>query len=304
MARILFYCQDGWAFGNVHNELRKHLWPEHDCDMMCWTQAYNQSTFRYLNQKYDYFWSTPEACVHLHRNAGVPYEKLIALVHSDWDIVNGVEVAGDPSEFAKFRGYAVINPKLRAVSVAMSIPRVPDILPIGVSTKNYAREMSPRVTRLGYFAKYSRVQGPANLEIKRGHLARQVAVETGLEFVAPQLIEEVHYLGSDQLYREIDILIFCSLTEGLPTTALEAVAAGIPVLGTDVGIFSELAKTGAGGILPFEESAFVAEAVEVITALRDNPELYARMHAAALETSKHYDWSALKPVWLEFLHTL
>jgi glycosyltransferase involved in cell wall biosynthesis len=66
----------------------------------------------------------------------------------------------------------------------------------------------------------------------------------------------VRYHGSvkdraviDQFYAEADYLVAPSYAEGMPTVILEAFAAGIPVIATDVGANSDMVQTGNTGFL-------------------------------------------------------
>lgn len=311
MRRILFFIDSEWAFGNIHNSLRKCLYPEYDCDVLCWSKSYTAETFKYLNDKYDLFWSTPAGAFALHQRYGVPNEKLVGLAHHDFDISSPVEQSrannnnyiGSPKQFADIRGFAVVGKKLLTTSLAYGISRLPAVLPMGVHTRDYVRPMSPDIKRIGYFGRAERFDH-RDFDSKRGKLAIEVAKLTGLELFAPQFTQDVHYLATSQMYRDIDLLMFCSLQEGQPCTAYEALAAGVPVLGTAAGVFDELAQYGGGGVLPYDEREFVAQAVEVIEALKADHSLYAKMHAAALSTSRMFDWAVLKPVWLEYLSSL
>lgn len=307
MARILFFFSNQWAFGRIHNDLIKVLYPEHHCDIFCWTNQLTASDVEYLNQKYDIVMTTLEGAHSLHTNFGVPYNKCVCVVHSYWDILTVLTSGAlKPADFNRFLGYATICPLLANISFAYGIPRVPGILPIGAFTENYVKTPSPTLSKMGYFGKYERrlndhAEPNANTDIKRGYLADEVARQSGVELVRQ---EKVHFLWSEGLYKSVDLVIFCSLTEGLPTIAVEAFAAGIPVLGTDTGIFAQMVAGGGGGVLPLAEDKFVTEAVEVIQALKENPALYQRVCAAALEEGKKHDWAVLKPIWLDYLQSL
>lgn len=308
MKRILFFFNNSWAFGKIHNELIKVLWPEYYCDIYCWTNNLGQLDAEYMLRKYDAIVTTPEGAFVMHTSYGVPYDRCICTVHSYWDILTALTPGRlTTADFDRFLGYAVICPFLAGVSFSYGIMRVPAILPIGVFTENYPANTAQRLEKIGYFGRFSRKQNDhadetsASTDIKRGYLAEQVAEAAGVELVKQ---EGVHFLWSEGLYSSANLVIFCSLIEGLPTPAIESFAAGVPVLGTDTGIFGELAKSGGGGILPFEPDKFVSEAVEVISALKESPALYQRMSAAALQESKKYDWAVLKPTWLECLSVI
>ena len=57
------------------------------------------------------------------------------------------------------------------------------------------------------------------------------------------IAERVEFTGRvdvKQIYPRIDVLVLTSISEGLPLVILEAAAAGIPVVSTDVGACREL----------------------------------------------------------------
>jgi len=300
MKKLLFYIYSGWVFGKIHYDLARVLYPEYLCDIRCWTTPITAKETPLLSEKYDLFVTTPEGGQNLIRHGFAP-DKIIVVAHSDWDIFYPVESKMcDVTGYNVFRKYGVICPLLRHISFTYNIARVPDVIPIGLFCENYARPASTELKTLGYFGKYSRSHRDNQTDIKRGYLAKQVAQATGLTLYRE---DSVHFTATEGLYKRADLVMFCSLIEGNPYVALESFAAGVPVLGTGTGIFSELAKTGGGGVLPFEEKAFVTEAVEVIKALQENWDLYSLMRAAALEAVKAYDWSNLRAAWLEFLST-
>lgn len=62
---------------------------------------------------------------------------------------------------------------------------------------------------------------------------------------------------------EIDVYVSSSLSEGLPVSMLEAIAAGIPVVATAVGgVVGVARRTGSGRLCPSGESAALARAME------------------------------------------
>jgi len=85
------------------------------------------------------------------------------------------------------------------------------------------------------------------------------------------------------LIQGLDIFVLSSLkrSEGMPTAILEAMAAGKPVVATDVGAVSELVEHGRTGLLvePGDPTALAA----AIGRLVADPELRRRMGAAGRE---------------------
>ncbi|MGC1851923.1 MAG: glycosyltransferase [Solirubrobacterales bacterium] len=72
-----------------------------------------------------------------------------------------------------------------------------------------------------------------------------------------------------------DLIVFSSAWEGLSIAALEALAAGVPVVSTDVAGMRELLSSGAGRVVPHDDEALATAIGEL---LRD-PELRARTGA-------------------------
>jgi len=99
---------------------------------------------------------------------------------------------------------------------------------------DYRRELERRVAQLG--------------------LERRV-VFTGFRLDVPRLLSEVA------------ISVLPSLSEGLPNTILEAMAAGVPVVATRVGGTAELVEDGVTGLLvPPGDPAALAKAIEQLLA--------------------------------------
>jgi glycosyltransferase involved in cell wall biosynthesis len=80
-----------------------------------------------------------------------------------------------------------------------------------------------------------------------------------------------HDAGLLHLYRNSHVFLHVSLTEGLPQVLFEALAAGLPVVGTDVGgVGAALAHGARGLLLPPGDAVAAARACE---RLRREPEL-------------------------------
>ncbi len=100
-----------------------------------------------------------------------------------------------------------------------------------------------------------------------------------------QLGDVVHLLGRRRdvadLLHAADVFVLSSRQEGFPITILEAMAAGKPIVATDVGGCAEAVVHGETGlIVPPEDPSALAEALASLLA---DPELARKMGAAGRE---------------------
>lgn len=100
------------------------------------------------------------------------------------------------------------------------------------------------------------------------------------------LRDSVHFAGwrrdLPEVYRDLDLVVCCSINEGTPVSVIEACAAGTPVVGTDVGGMGDVITSGETGLLvPSGDCAALTEAV--LKAI-DNPAKAAEMSRAARAT--------------------
>ena len=116
------------------------------------------------------------------------------------------------------------------------------------------------------------------------------------------LAGRVEFLGTRRDVPELlacaDIFVLSSRSEGLPISVLEAMAARLPVVATDVGGLSELVVEGETGLLvpPADATAF-AEALERLLC---DPELRRRFGASArLRAERHFDLTRFHEAHIE-----
>lgn len=99
-------------------------------------------------------------------------------------------------------------------------------------------------------------------------------------------------------YNSIDLYVCASKTEGTPLTALEAMAMGIPVISTDVGIVSEvLGKTGMRYILEERTKECFKEKIKKLI---KNKEDFQEISKENLIQVKNNDWKIICLKYKEF----
>jgi glycosyltransferase involved in cell wall biosynthesis len=105
---------------------------------------------------------------------------------------------------------------------------------------------------------------------------RQLAHRLGMD-------SRIHFLGwrsdLEAILGDLDMVICCSRNEGTPVALIEAMAAGIPVLSTDVGGVGDLVTHGqTGWLVPPGDPPALARAIRT---LLEDPALRSRLAAAA-----------------------
>jgi glycosyltransferase involved in cell wall biosynthesis len=105
--------------------------------------------------------------------------------------------------------------------------------------------------------------------------------ELGLDDAVTMLGEVPNGPELWELYRRSQIFLHVSFTEGLPQVLLEAQAAGVPVVGTDVGGVAEALGDGTYGLLI--PPADAAAAIEAVQRIAGDADLRRRLVSAALQ---------------------
>lgn len=108
--------------------------------------------------------------------------------------------------------------------------------------------------------------------------------------IQKNIADRVHFLGfrSDipQLFHASRAVILCSQFEGLPLSVIEALAMGIPVVGTSVRGTRDLLQDDIGFLVPPTDSATLANTLDWII---DHPQQAAEKGKRAIETVTQYD---------------
>ena len=100
-----------------------------------------------------------------------------------------------------------------------------------------------------------------------------------------------------ELIGALDVLCMPSVpnSEGMPTVIFEAMAAGIPVVATDVGAVSELIdRPEAGIVVPADDESALAAALQRVVA---DPDLRERLGAGGAERVKAYSLEHLADLY-------
>jgi glycosyltransferase involved in cell wall biosynthesis len=186
-------------------------------------------------------------------------------------VPNGIDVEG-------FRARVARKPSRAAEGRPMRVAFVGRLVPIkDIATLIRACFLALRVVDLDV-----RIIGPIDEDPPYARRCRRLVAKLGLGHA----IRFQEALPIERIYSEIDILVLTSFSEGQPLVILEANAAGIPVVASDVGACRDLLegrtnvdrRIGSSGIVT--RLAAPEETAAAIVRLAQDPELRRLMGAA------------------------
>ena len=258
------------------------------------------------------FQSTLAAAV-AARRAGVP---LVVTAH----IGDLRQVAGAVGVAARVHeatlGRFVLGRACRAMAVSDAVaghlhalaPRLPiDVVPNGVDHARFrpvARRFDGTLV-VGLLGRLVANKGPATAVsavaqlIRRGVAARLFIAGDGperewlarlaaAEGIAGAVVFEGFRTDPERWFATIDVLVRPSLTEGMPLGLLEAMAAGVPVIASDVPGNAALVAHGTTGLLvPVREPTALADTLERVAG---DEELRERLRVGGLALTALMTW--------------
>ena len=119
-----------------------------------------------------------------------------------------------------------------------------------------------------------------------------------LQLKEENLITNDHELR-EKFYRNIDLYLCTSITEGHPTGPLEAAACGVPTLSTDCGVMPELITHGKSGWLVRRRVNAITEALRAISVKgRDNLQTVGLAARKVME--RDWNWSKNVHDWIKY----
>jgi glycosyltransferase involved in cell wall biosynthesis len=200
----------------VEVERRWHLWVDGLTYRLCRFEVAN----------------SPSVLEHLHRHARIPRERL----RCEWGAVDhGVFTLAVPSD----RDKVGVTPDENLIVWTGRLDPIKGFEEmLGACRWLKGERTDFKLLVVG--------EGPYRPTIER------LIVENGLE-------NHVKLLGQrfdvPNILKAADLFVFCSRTEGLPNSLLEAMAAGLPIVATDVPGNRDLIRDGETGLLAERENA-------------------------------------------------
>lgn len=137
--------------------------------------------------------------------------------------------------------------------------------------------------------------GDGRLRVHLEELAQKEGIAPSIHFLGRR--EDMH-----NVLRAMDVFVLSSIAEGIPRVILEAMAAGVPCIGTDVGGIGEILDNGRlGRLVRACNAEALAEAMVDMTRRTDSKEV---MEAARNKIIKYYSHDFLRKRLEEIYDTL
>jgi len=180
-----------------------------------------------------------------------------------------------------------VSPRVRQALLSMGIgrPGQVEVIPLGLDLGRFL--LSPK----GSTNLRQRLCIPLGTPLPGGDRAPHLLVvgdgerREALQGLVQRLDlgSRVHFLGwrndLEAILPELDVVICCSRNEGTPVALIEAMAAGVPVLSSDVGGVGDLVTHGeTGWLVPPSDPAALAGGIRTLLA---DPALAGRLAEAA-----------------------
>jgi hypothetical protein len=302
MKKVMFFTQNRWAFGSLHQGLVKELY-KHGiyANLLDYTIGYSQEEFNFFIDTYDYFVTNPESIPPL-MSYQVPLDKIIAVSHAEWDIyVAARDMVHNITNYYDIHSYGCISDKLVDMfndcnpHSKIKAKRVTN----GINFDAFYAKPSDRLQNVGFGGKMVGCNF-FGVDIKRGYLVQQAVEMASLNFVPN---DTYHYLAMPGYYKTIDSIIMASTEEAAGMPMLEAAAAGKLCIGTPIGYFNHNADNGGGIKVRLDEDGFVADVVETLEYYKANPEKYKQKCLDIQEYARYnYDWKHVIDGWIELFN--
>lgn len=109
-----------------------------------------------------------------------------------------------------------------------------------------------------------------------------------------------YYLDIPKYYNALDLYLVTSHAEGGPKAILEAMATGVPIVSTNVGMAPDTIKEGYNGLLVEVEDVEMLS--EKASKILDDEKLAKEIAKNGLETVKEYSWEKIAKRYYEIIY--
>jgi hypothetical protein len=297
MIKVVFYFENEWAFGAVHNELNKRLFKYGiSSQILNWGKKYTRQEIQELDKHIDFWVTNPHGAQNGLLILGVNSKRIAIVLHHPNEISELESIVLKN----KFLGVAAIESSMHAQLISKGFSGSA-FLPVRIPVDQYRRSttMPSKLTKIG-FAGASRARHDP--KIKRFYLVEKVMKRYPLQFLVADTYHN-SWITNQSFYSQVDAIIVASTAEGVCMPLMEGGAAGSLVLTTPVGCYQELITTRGADVLGMEDEDFSHTLEEKLDLYMADPKLFKDRCEEVYEHAATYDWQFELHRWVEtFAH--
>jgi glycosyltransferase involved in cell wall biosynthesis len=270
--KVFIFSDTNWSLGRVYRDVMKQL--KDDCEFVF---------LDWDGPNFDAVMKSPHWCDICITNL-ISYKYFTSIGISDFKkyiFLSHGFVEHNNISYSPELKYAMTSDSLKDLfpkNISVSL------MPNGVDPDNFIyKKRNGELTNIGWC-------GANHVWFKQFHWAPEIANKTSLPL---KVATNLSYDDLKNWYGEIDLLIITAIPEAKyetgPLPAFEAIASGIPVLGTPVGNFRHV---------PGPKFKTIEEAVEQIEFYKQNPNDLKRLAEKQYDfVMNHFTYEKLAPLW-------
>lgn len=136
------------------------------------------------------------------------------------------------------------------------------------------------------------IVGDGPLREKMFSLISELNISDKIDFKGWMRLEDI-----PEIYRGADVFLLPSIMEGMPSVVLQAMATGLPVIGSKVEGFSEVLEDNVNGFcIEYGDYKSLASSIHKLISSKT---LREQMSKSSLEKSKVFSWETIAKKYLE-----
>ena len=320
--RIAVWTQMDWAFGQIYGNLKKYLAPELELTLFDWSRMHPPDAFAACDLVCIPIWT--EFNTFRKSYPDVPASKILFSIHGKSELINfsmqTAKQVGMPEQIVddfiieeelleflrSFKLISVLSQELHDLLSEKYGFRNLIVTRAGADTSVYrpTLEESPQLRAL--YPLRRNVPSGHGYNVKRGWIVEEAEkrlkeTNPNIRFIFPDRLMQLDEMPD--FYRQGDIHICPSHSEGGPLMGIESAACGLAQLSTPVGVMPEIVEDGVTGYLLREKEPekIVEELCARLRQLDADRESLRQMKRNVAEKMKRdWDWSVRARDWQKF----